>query len=900
MALTAATKTELYQFFAIAFDAAPGVTYMNQLAEAVNAGMTVKQIVEVFTTKPQFTSVYPDFYTNEQFATKLIANVVGDSASDAAKAEAVADVEAALTAGWSRGKVIYQIFSNLAAKDHADATWGNTAQLMANQVAVAQYVTEEQLLDTTDLAQLQATIANVTPTSDVSTPAAIEAVIGAGSGQTFALTTGLDNIAGTAGNDTINAFPVSSGLQPQATTLNSADVIDGGAGTDTLNIFTAEDWTGFGGIWGNSMQQGAVKNVEIININNSGVGTPFGAVAGSVDASKFEGATEVWQKNIEFNLVNLASTTTAGFRGDMIGQALAVQAASVATSATVAFDGVDESATLAVGVDAAATDAKLNTVNVVGTRKDGVADANSTVGALALAVTVGDDVQSLTLKTATDVVLTANANGKAINTVDASGSTGGVTYTTAANTVSTIKTGAGKDTVTVVTATEKDTPATISALVETNAGDDVVNVNTTLDGSTTVKTGEGDDTVNVITRSDKLVVEMGAGKDSFTSAVAITAADSIDAGEGVDTLALKLVGSVNVGAFKGFDVFDVAGMNANLDLDILNANNTVTEIVGSAALAGAVTLQNVTTDFRATGDMGATTLTIAQKTAGALTVTLDADETGVADAADDVAAVSVKAEAATSVSAVFDTAYLAAAGAVTGETAATDNVSTIALATQAAASISVVSGGAFSKNVLNVTEGAGTDALTSVTVTGDRALTLGVTGASKLATVDASAATGGLTASLAQVKDGGSIKLGSGVDTITVTDASTTGGVESIVGFEKAAAAAVGTDATAKAAAIADADTLVLAGATVAGAVLVAGGEVNAKGVLTFTGAGPATLDAAIAIADLAADATKALVFEYIGNSYVFVDGATDTLVKLTGVTGVTNFAADAGEFFIV
>jgi hypothetical protein len=55
MALTATVKTQLYQFFAIAFDAAPGVTYLSQLADADAAGMTVPQIVEVFTNKQQFT-----------------------------------------------------------------------------------------------------------------------------------------------------------------------------------------------------------------------------------------------------------------------------------------------------------------------------------------------------------------------------------------------------------------------------------------------------------------------------------------------------------------------------------------------------------------------------------------------------------------------------------------------------------------------------------------------------------------------------------------------------------------------------------------------------------------------------------------------------------------------------
>ncbi len=165
MALTSTTQKELYQFFAIAFDAAPGVTYMSQLADAVNSGMTVKQVVNVFTTKPQFLEKYPSFLTNETFATNLVNNVVDNSASAEAKASAVADITAALNAGWSRGDVIYQVFTNLANKPTTDETWGNTAKQMANQVEFAKYFTETLLTDTTDLPTLRAVLSGVTENS---------------------------------------------------------------------------------------------------------------------------------------------------------------------------------------------------------------------------------------------------------------------------------------------------------------------------------------------------------------------------------------------------------------------------------------------------------------------------------------------------------------------------------------------------------------------------------------------------------------------------------------------------------------------------------------------------------------------------------------------------------------
>ena len=166
---TPATKTDLYRFFAIAFDAAPGVTYMNQLYDAVVVGnMTVPQIVEEWTGKPQFLSVYPKFMSNADFATKLVDTVVGSAATAEVKAEAAAEIAASLNAGKSRGYVIYQSFTNLV--NGGDAAWtakyGDTAKLLANQVAYAQHYTEVLLKGAEaepSAAALRAAIASVPP-----------------------------------------------------------------------------------------------------------------------------------------------------------------------------------------------------------------------------------------------------------------------------------------------------------------------------------------------------------------------------------------------------------------------------------------------------------------------------------------------------------------------------------------------------------------------------------------------------------------------------------------------------------------------------------------------------------------------------------------------------------------
>ena len=237
---TTERQTEMYRFFSVAFNAAPGTTYMDQLYDAVISGMSTKEIVNVFVTKSEFTSVYPRSMSNATFATKIVDAVVGGSATADAKAQAVADITAALTAGWSRGDIVYQIFTNLATKPETDADWAGTAKQMANQVAVAKYYTETLNNSSTDLSTLRKVVAGVTNLTDTSSAAALSAVVDAAlptPPQSFTLTTGVDNIKGGGAADTINAVIANvAAANTTGTTLQAGDAIDGGAGTDTLAI----------------------------------------------------------------------------------------------------------------------------------------------------------------------------------------------------------------------------------------------------------------------------------------------------------------------------------------------------------------------------------------------------------------------------------------------------------------------------------------------------------------------------------------------------------------------------------------------------------------------------------------------------------------------------------------
>lgn len=163
MAFTVQNKSDAYLFFALAFNAAPGSVYGGQIVEAYESGMTTQQIVNVYTTKEQFTKLYPTTQTNKEFATALVNNVVGATATAAVKAQAVTDIEAALTAGLTKGDVIFNVLGNLSQKDTADAAWGKTVQMIANKVAVAKVLTEGvKALNTTDVALLQGPLKGVT------------------------------------------------------------------------------------------------------------------------------------------------------------------------------------------------------------------------------------------------------------------------------------------------------------------------------------------------------------------------------------------------------------------------------------------------------------------------------------------------------------------------------------------------------------------------------------------------------------------------------------------------------------------------------------------------------------------------------------------------------------------
>lgn len=260
MAITTLERTQIEKVFIAFLNAAPSITYLDQLVGyAGRANVLAKDLSKT----DAFLSIYPVALTNAEFADKFVANFIGSTASDAAKAYVKDEVVKSLNAGVSRGDTLFNVVVALQSVQDGDATFGATKKAFENKVAVADYYAVTKLGTATDLTTLQKVIAGVTDTSDVSSSTALDAILsGTVTGQTFTLTNGTDvasaNIFNSglvynpAGTDRINA-------------LQSEDTLTGTGTNPTLNATL-----------GNSNDNGAttvtptLNNINTINLDVTG------------------------------------------------------------------------------------------------------------------------------------------------------------------------------------------------------------------------------------------------------------------------------------------------------------------------------------------------------------------------------------------------------------------------------------------------------------------------------------------------------------------------------------------------------------------------------------------------------------------------------------------------------
>lgn len=154
---------------------------VNYIIEKMAADATQEQIIaELTSILSSIPSSDPDwgwaaFAYNSGNATKIITNLLGDTVTANAKAEALEAILAQMAAGKTFGTTVDWAITTLDGIDHADSTWGNAAALFDNRIEVSKYYSIDKAGNATNLITLQQILTGVT--ADVASVAVAKTVI---------------------------------------------------------------------------------------------------------------------------------------------------------------------------------------------------------------------------------------------------------------------------------------------------------------------------------------------------------------------------------------------------------------------------------------------------------------------------------------------------------------------------------------------------------------------------------------------------------------------------------------------------------------------------------------------------------------------------------------------------
>lgn len=856
-----------------------------------------------FSESAEFTNQFTGLSASQQ-VTKVYNNLLGRAPDTAGLLYWAGE----LTAGRETiGSLVLSMTKNALGKDvttiedrvtysNAFTTALNTAEeINAYAGTAATQAARDALLKVVATAVGDHTALNAETAKIDATIASIVSGGGSNPGQTFTLTTGIDNLTGTSGNDTFTAVFSAVGTTTGAdgTSFNTADIVDGGAGTDTISYIVMGDANGKGAA--NTVVPANLKNIEAFTVRNLATdSTPNSEEVHTLDLASVTGVTGVTNKastaGVTFNNIGKSASVTVDAvvsgnttftRGAAsITDALTINIANGVKAGQINSNDGNNDAT-AVTINSTGAKNVVGTMNVTGTATVGTHTATSVTINAATDLTIGTadgtaDLTGFDTTKAGTITVTGAGNvvlndlAGVVKTLNAGSSTGGVTATGLTANLQEVTGGAGKDSITLGGALND------KGFVKLGAGNDTLNI-----GANAVNAGA--------------VVDLGAGDDSFLGTGAVSATASISGGDGKDTLAATLVTATNVAAFSGFENLDLKGLSVSggLDADLFAAKNTIEKLVLS-------------------GDAGATNAIINNVAAGV----------GLEITASSANAVTIGQKGVTAGGTVVDK-FTATFNAAASDPVAAKTVTVAGVTLNSINEVTIVSDGG--EKVSNVLTSLVSDEMKTLNITGDNALTLtnlysaGTTKTAVLTTIDASGqVAGGLKMALGAVNGNLTVKLGGGDDVITagfnttggsLAADSTAAGLDKITNFNKATdaelTAATGYDLVKLVDANGSPVTYAIAG-NATGTTTAAG--IN-NGVVSFASltTGPQNFADAVAKAGaVVATAGNAAIFEYGANSYLYVDvdgSATttnDLVIELTGVTGATKLGILTDSLYVM
>ena len=765
MAITAETRQDIMELVVAANNAAPGTTLLSELVALSTAGSSLLDIANTLANSASFKATYPTFQTATEFGTEFLNNLVPE-ASAAAKAEGVAIIEGMLNAGQSRGAVILEAATYLAAQSESHASFGTSAALFNNRVEVATYHTITS----------EAAAPWAIPSSVTSSDATVT------TGKT-AVDTALTPAAETSYTLSVTGGTVDEGDSGQSN-LTYTLSLDKAAVADVVVNYSTADGTGeagsdydaaAGSVTFVAGQQNATVNVKIngdttfesdetVNVTFSGSNLTASVTASATisnddtdpstvaqaktlttgtDAFSTGSGNDTFDASTAGSLDTVDSidggagsdTLTATLGAESIRPTISnVETIKLTATGALTIDARDISGVSKYANESSSNDLTLNnlgeiptldlntivddvTVNFADATLAGASDSmtinlNSVTLAGGERLTVSDAGGTNKLET---IVLTSNSLASSL---------AGLTTSAVGTTALTI-TGDADLTVSAVDAAV----ATVDASAFTGALTATLN-NTT--GLTSVKGGTGVDIITAgTTAADSF--ELGAGNDVLNMATAnLTSADTIAGGAGTDTLAMS-----NASTVVDADFTNVTGVET-----LSYGNNTLTLTLGSASNAsGLATVTDGTANASITVGAGHT---------NALAVGLSTGDDTV-DGSASAAALTVTMAGAS----------LDGNDAITGGTSTSDNFKVSGTASNAG--MTVVTG--FETITANDTTTGVSITTDQLTVADGKSLTIDGTGLT----------TGVLTASVADDTDGINTVQGGGAADIITASASDQG-----------------------------------------------------------------------------------------------------------------------------
>jgi hypothetical protein len=472
MAISAEDRDFLVSLYVGYFNRAPDPAGLQFWIDQVEAGRDTNTIAADFAASPEAKSLYPflttpDVSSPTSFITAVYANLF-NRAPDAA---GQAFWEQQLSSGAvSPADAIDAIIKGATtAPDSTILTNKNTVGL---DFATDAGNTPGFTFDLNGASGSAATSAISGVTEDTSTVIAAQAATDAylngiaGAGETLTLTTGVDDLAGTASNDTFKGLVDGAATE----TLNALDEIDGGAGTDTLEIAAV----------------GALTTADIPTTITSVENITVRATGGvTVDSSGISGVTSLASTQSTTSDLTAAASTDISVSG-------ATGQIDVDGGKDITVTDANDASDINVGVNAQSA----GTVTVTDTNNEGAND---------IVVDGGTDVTVTTTATETSgditvgggsepsgaVVVTQNTNSDSSAAVAVGDVTvtGGSTIAITANITNTAQAGVAAANVTAgtYTATAGDNTTSIS-VTQNNIATDVAATSTGGSAETAVVT----------------------------------------------------------------------------------------------------------------------------------------------------------------------------------------------------------------------------------------------------------------------------------------------------------------------------------------------------------------------------------------------------------------------------